>query len=80
MNTIHQQPVDPNTDVAGCRRSGGFQIVVGLLTLIFGIVSVCIDCEYSYFGTAIWGGVWVSKWIILQMKLPSCQYQLELFV
>ncbi|PIK42646.1 hypothetical protein BSL78_20498 [Apostichopus japonicus] len=58
MNTIHQQPVDPNTDVAGCRRSGGFQIVVGLLTLIFGIVSVCIDCEYSYFGTAIWGGVW----------------------
>ncbi|PIK42645.1 hypothetical protein BSL78_20497 [Apostichopus japonicus] len=45
-------------DVTACKLNGFFQVAVGILCLIFGIVAICIECYYGEEAVALWCGIW----------------------
>ena len=54
----------PQPDVVPVKATRGLaitQIIVGLLTVVSGILSIAwVNYWASYVGFAIWGGIWVS--------------------
>ncbi|XP_071854966.1 uncharacterized protein [Apostichopus japonicus] len=58
ISTVREHTTFLAENVTACKQNGGFQAILGIFCIIFGIVSICLDCYYSDIATAIWVGFW----------------------
>lgn len=58
ITTVQQQTTFSDQDREACKKNGGFQILMGLLCMVFGTVSICIHTYFGDVATPFWTGCW----------------------